>query len=40
VREIAALANKHGFKLAGFRSFEKQVTQDYIEDVKRAAGRA
>jgi predicted amino acid dehydrogenase len=39
VREIAALANKHGFKLAGFRSFEKQVTQDYIEDVKRAAGR-
>jgi len=40
VREIAALAQKHGFKLAGFRSFEKQVTEEYIEGVKRAAGRA
>jgi len=40
VREIAALAEKHGFKLAGFRSFEKAVTEEYIEGVKRAAGRA
>ena len=39
VKEIAALADKHGFKLAGFRSFERQVTQEYIEGVKRAAGR-
>jgi len=39
VREIAALAQKHGFKLAGFRSFEKAVTQEYIEGVRRAAGR-
>ncbi len=39
VREIGALANKHGFGLAGFRSFERQVTQEYIEGVKRAAGR-
>jgi len=39
VREIAALAQKHGFELAGFRSFEKQVTAEYIEGVKRAAGR-
>jgi predicted amino acid dehydrogenase len=39
VREIAALAKKHGFKLAGFRSFERQVTQEYIEGVRRAAGR-
>ncbi len=37
VREIGALAKKHGFKLAGFRSFEKQVTQEYIEGVKSAA---
>ena len=40
VREIAALAAKHGFKLAGFRSFERQVTEEHIAQVKRAAGRA
>jgi predicted amino acid dehydrogenase len=40
VKEIAALADKHGFKLAGFRSFERQVTDEYIEGVKKAAGRA
>jgi len=39
VKEIAALADKHGFKLAGFRSFERQVTDEYIEGVKKAAGR-
>jgi predicted amino acid dehydrogenase len=40
VKEIAALAGKHGFRLAGFRSFERQVTDEYIEGVKKAAGRA
>ena len=40
VYEIARLAEKHGFKLAGFRSFERQVTDEYIEGVKKAAGRA
>jgi predicted amino acid dehydrogenase len=39
VHEIAALAAKHGFKLAGFRSFERQVTEEYIEGVKKAAGK-
>jgi predicted amino acid dehydrogenase len=39
VREIAALAEKHGFRLAGFRSFEKQVTEEYIEGVRKAAGK-
>jgi len=39
VKEIAALAEKHGFKLAGFRSFERQVTEEYIEGVRRAAAR-
>ena len=39
VHEIARLADKHGFKLAGFRSFERQVTEEYIEGVKKAAGR-
>ncbi len=38
VKEIATLAEKHGFRLAGFRSFEKQVTEEYIEGVRRAAG--
>ncbi len=40
VREIARLAQKHGFKLAGFRSFERQVTEEYIAGVKRAAGES
>lgn len=40
VKEIAALAKKHGFKLAGLRSFERQVTEEYIEGVRKAAGRA
>jgi fatty aldehyde-generating acyl-ACP reductase len=39
VKEIAALAHKHGFRLAGFRSFERQVTDQHIESVKKAAGR-
>ena len=39
VREMGALAEKHGFKLAGFRSFEHQVTDEYIEGVRKAAGR-
>lgn len=40
VREIAALAQKHGFKLAGFRSFERQVTDEYLAQVKHAARKA
>jgi len=39
VREIAGLAEKHGFKLAGFRSFERQVTEEYIAGVRRSAAR-
>jgi len=39
VREMALLAEKHGFKLAGFRSFEKQVTEEHIARVRRAAGK-
>ncbi len=34
VLEIAALADKHGFGLAGFRSFERAVTEDTIGDIK------
>lgn len=37
VLEIQRLAQKHGFKLAGFRSFERPVTMEEIESVKRNA---
>jgi predicted amino acid dehydrogenase len=37
VREIAAMATKHGFQLGGFRSFERAVTPEQIE---RVAARA
>lgn len=39
VERIAALAKKHGFKLAGFRSFERKVEDDTIEAIRRNAGR-
>jgi predicted amino acid dehydrogenase len=34
VEEISSLAVKHGFKLAGFRSFEKRVSESDISRVK------
>ena len=34
------LAAKHGFKLAGFRSFERGVTDEDIARVRRAAGKS
>lgn len=37
VEEISALAKKHGFKLAGFRSFEKAIDAGAIERIKDAA---
>jgi len=37
VEEITKIANKHGFKLAGFRSFEREVTQEQIERIIRNA---
>ncbi len=37
VREIAALAEKHGFRLAGFRSFERAVEDDTIQQIKERA---
>lgn len=37
VREITAIAQKHGFRLSGFRSFEKPVTAEQIERVRRNA---
>lgn len=39
VEKMARLADKHGFELAGFRSFERKVEDDYLVSVKRNAGR-
>jgi len=40
VEEIAAIAGKHGFRLGGFRSFEREVTEAQIEIVRQNARRA
>ena len=40
VNEITAIAEKHGFRLSGFRSFEREVTEEQIESVRRNALRA
>lgn len=37
VEEITALAKKHGFKLAGFRSFERAVSMEEIEQIRQRA---
>ena len=40
VQEIEAMAHKHGFRLAGFRSFEREVTREQIERVAERARAA
>lgn len=40
VQEITAIAEKHGFRLSGFRSFEHEVTEEHIEVVRSNARRA
>ena len=40
VEEIGSMARKHGFRLSGFRSFEREVTPQQIEAVRRNAKRA
>lgn len=37
VNEITAMAGKHGFHLSGFRSFEREVTDEQIDVVRRNA---
>ena len=39
VEEIASLATKHGFRLGGFRAFERAVTGEEVELVKENARR-
>jgi predicted amino acid dehydrogenase len=40
VEDIAVIAKKHGFRLSGFRSFEKAVTSEQIEAVRQNAMKA
>ena len=40
VDEIGGIAKKHGFRLSGFRSFEREVTEEQIETVRRNAKNA
>ncbi|MBI2843659.1 MAG: shikimate dehydrogenase [Armatimonadetes bacterium] len=35
VEEITAICDKHGFELAGFRSFERAVTEEQIERIRQ-----
>jgi hypothetical protein len=37
VREIGALGRRHGFKLAGWRSFERAMAPADLEKVRSAA---
>lgn len=37
ILEIAAIATKHGFKLAGLRSFERQLSEEQIRQVRERA---
>lgn len=39
-REIAAIAAKHGFEIAGFRSFERQLSDEAIARTREAAEKA
>jgi predicted amino acid dehydrogenase len=37
VRDISAIAERHGFRMSGFRSFEREVTHEQIEAVRKNA---
>jgi hypothetical protein len=37
VLEINEICTRHGFRLGGFRSFERAVTQEHIEAVRERA---
>lgn len=37
VKDITAIADKHGFRMSGFRSFEREVTDKHIETIKKNA---
>jgi fatty aldehyde-generating acyl-ACP reductase len=37
VKDITAIADRHGFRMSGFRSFEREVTHEQIEAVRKNA---
>jgi fatty aldehyde-generating acyl-ACP reductase len=37
VKEITAIADRHGLRMSGFRSFEREVTHEQIETVRQNA---
>jgi hypothetical protein len=37
VAEISDLADRHGFRLSGFRSFERMVSEQEIAEIRRRA---
>ena len=37
VQDITAIAERHGFRMSGFRSFEREVTNEQIEAVRQNA---
>jgi len=37
VQEITAISERHGFRMSGFRSFEREVTEEQIDTVRRNA---
>ncbi|OQY37343.1 MAG: shikimate dehydrogenase [Anaerolineaceae bacterium 4572_5.2] len=39
VKEIAAIAEKHGFRLSGFRSFERPISEEQIKNIRKNANR-
>jgi hypothetical protein len=39
VQQTIDMADKHGFKLAGYRSFEKAVTPDAIQRAREARAK-
>ncbi len=39
VEEISCIAHKHGFRLSGFRSFEKPVTEQHLDTVRDHAAK-
>lgn len=40
IREIGTMGERQGFKLAGFRNFERAITAEHIAEVKRCAENA
>ena len=39
VQEIDALARQHGFRVAGFRRFERAISEEEIARIKTSAAR-